>query len=132
MAAKKPEILKLVDWAENLGYQVFFDKDGGNNICFETNTIEISSKVKMEERIFILSHECGHILTRKKRGMPHPKSSSGNKKKINRLWEEMLAWIEARSLMIELGVNFNEKKFSLYSARCLSNYLYAFGTEDEI
>jgi hypothetical protein len=132
MAKSKPELLRLVSWAENLGYEVVFDKDGGNNICFETKTIEISSKVKVEERIYILSHECGHILTSRKRALPHPKAASSDDKKMNRLWEEMISWIKARSILIELEINFDEKKFSAYSARCLANYLYAFGTQEEI
>lgn len=132
MATKKPELLKLVDWAESLGYEVFFDKAGGNNICFETKTIEISSKVKVEERIYILSHECGHILTNKKRGLPYTKASSDDKKKINRLWEEMFSWVEARKILTDLQINFNEKRFSAYAAKCLANYLYAFATEKEI
>lgn len=132
MAIKKSELLKLVDWAEALGYEVFFDKAGGNNICFKTKTIEISSKVKMEERIYILSHECGHILTNKKRGLPYVKVSSDDKKKINRLWEEMFSWIEARGILTDLQIDFNEKRFSVYAAKCLANYLYAFATEDEI
>ena len=132
MASKKPELFKLVDWAENLGYQVFFDKDGENNICFETKTIEISSKVKIEERIYILSHECGHILTNKKRSAPHPKASSVEKLKINRLWEEMISWVEARKLLVDLNIAFDDKKLSLYAGRCLANYLYAFATQDDI
>jgi hypothetical protein len=132
MATKKPELLKLVDWAESLGYEVFFDKAGGNNICFETKTIEISSKVKVEERIYILSHECGHILTNKKRGLPYTKASSDDKKKINRLWEEMFSWVEARKILTDLQISFNEKRFSAYAAKCLANYLYAFATEKEI
>lgn len=129
---KRPELLKLVSWAEALGYEVFFDKNGGNNICFETKTIEISSKVKMEERIYILSHECGHILTSKKRGLPHVKASSDDKRKINRLWEEMISWVEARKILTDLKINFDEKRLSAYAAKCLANYLYAFATEEEI
>ena len=132
MAKSRPELLRLVSWAENLGYEVVFSKDGGNNICFETKTIEISSQVKVEERIYILSHECGHILTNRKRSLPHPKATSNDNKKTNRLWEEMISWIKARSILIELEINFDEKKFSAYSARCLANYLYAFGTQEEI
>lgn len=132
MAKGKPELLKLVNWAESLGYEVVFDKNGGNNICFKTKTIEISSKTKVEERIYILSHECGHILTNRERSLPHPKATSSDNKKTNRLWEEMISWVNARSILTELEINFDEKKFSSYSAKCLANYIRAFGTQDEI
>jgi uncharacterized small protein (DUF1192 family) len=132
MASKKPELLKLVDWAENLGYQVFFDKDGENNICFETKTIEICSSHKLEERIFILAHECGHIAAKRNKTKQNIGKSSTERAKTIRLWEEMVAWIEARKILCELEIVFNEKRFSAYSSKCLANYLHAFATQDDI
>jgi hypothetical protein len=129
---KKSDLNKLIDWAENLGYEVFLDKSGGNDICFKTKTIEICSSKKMEERIFILCHECGHIRTESLRGSPHPKGSLKERVKVNRLWNEMISWIEGRRILIELDIPFNEKRLFSYASKCLARYLEAFETQDEL
>lgn len=129
---KKSDLNKLIDWAENLGYEVFLDKAGGNDICFKTKTIEVCSSKKMEERIFILCHECGHIKAEKLRGIPHPKGTEQELLKTNRLWNEMISWIEGRRILIELEIPFNEKKLFSYTSKCLARYLEAFETQDEL
>ncbi len=131
MAARKQDIKKLVDWAETYNYQVIFDKTGTDDICFETKTIEICSTKSSKEKILILAHECGHIMNTN-RMFPYPKNSVGERKKTNRLWDEMSAWIEARKLLISLDIVFDEKKLSSHAAKCLANYLLAFSTQDEI
>jgi hypothetical protein len=133
MSTKKQDLKKLISWAENLGYDVIFSKDGGNNICLETNTIEISSSNSLEERIFILSHECGHIIDaniilRK----PNIKKDDTEREKKIRLWEEMNAWVEARKLMLKLDIVFDEKKLSKYTSICLEKYISAFIKQQEL
>lgn len=131
MSRRNQHLQKLIDWAEAYNYQVFFDKNGGNNICLETKTIEISSDKNISEKIFILAHECGHIMNIN-RISPYSKNSIGEKKKINRLWDEVLAWVGARKLMAELNIPFNSKKLASYASKCLERYISAFSTQEEI
>lgn len=131
MARRNQHLQKLIDWAETYNYQVFFEKNAGGDICLETKTIEICSLKTTNEKIFILAHECGHIINTN-RNFPYPKNSTDDRKKTNRLWDEMLAWIEARKLLIGLGIPFNNKRLSSYSARCLERYILAFSEQEEI
>ena len=132
MTTKKQNLLKLVSWAESLGYEVIFCKDGGNNICFETNSIEICSSKKIDERIFILAHECGHIADKNSRIKLNIPNSDLDKKKKIRLWEEMNAWVEARKILIKLNIDVDESKFANYSSQCLTKYIIAFTGQEEI
>lgn len=132
MAAKKSDLIKLINWAESQGYQVFIEEVSGNNICFQTKTIEISSLKRIDEKIIILAHECGHILCEKSRGNPHPKGNSEEKEKINRLWNEMMSWSEGMKLLIKLEVSFNEKKMRKMISSSLEKYISAFSKEEEL
>jgi len=114
----KEHLENLVCWAESKGFSVFFEKDGGNDICFESKSIEIKSTKSLEEKIYILSHECGHILANKKKKYNHPKSE-----KIERIAEEISAWEKGEKILIKLNVpydlnSFEEQKYTSLDKYC--------------
>lgn len=132
MSKSTSDLKRLIEWADGLGYEVLFEKNGGNNICFQTKTIEIDSSKKIKEKILILAHECGHIKSSSLRSAPHLKSNDKTKKKINRLWDEMMAWLEGKKILDDLKINYDKKTLATYAAKCLSNYINAFSESEEL
>lgn len=108
----------LVCWAESKGFSVFFEKDGGNDICFESKSIEIKSTNPLEQKIYILSHECGHILAKKKSF----DDNNQKKAKVERIIEEIEAWKRGEKLMKKLSIPFDLNKFEESKYDSLDKY----------
>ena len=113
----KQHLESLVCWAESKGFSVFFEKDGGNDICFESKSIEIRSTKSLEEKIYILSHECGHTLVKKKKNSIHPKSE-----KVERIAEEISAWEKGEKLLVRLSIPYDQSKFQDMKYTSLDKY----------
>ena len=55
------KLAKLELLANKLGYRVVPSNE--NQCSFETKTIEINTRQRIEKRIFVLAHELGHVKT---------------------------------------------------------------------
>jgi Zn-dependent peptidase ImmA (M78 family) len=108
----------LVVWAYSKGFAVIFDKKGGDNICFSSKTIEIMESRSLEEKLYILSHECGHILAKKK--ITH--FVNEKQRMVERIIEEIEAWNRAEKLLERLKVPFDLEKFQQMKYDALDKY----------
>lgn len=108
----------LVVWAYSKGFTVIFDKKGGDNICFFSKTIEIMESRVIEEKLYILSHECGHILAKKK----STNFINEKHKLVERISEEIEAWNRAEKLLRRLNIPFDLDKFQEMKYNALDKY----------
>lgn len=108
----------LVVWAYSKGFAVIFDKKGGDNICFLSKTIEIMEKRTLEEKLYILSHECGHILAKKKNN----NHITEKQKMVERIVEEIEAWNRAQKLLERLKIPYDLNKFQEMKYDALDKY----------
>ena len=51
----------LIVWAEGRGYYIHFEEGGDNCICPDSKIIEINSSSPLEDQVYCLLHECGHV-----------------------------------------------------------------------
>ena len=49
-------------WLCEKGYEVLLETDGEDAVYFDCSQIVINSRNHIEKRLYILLHECGHIL----------------------------------------------------------------------
>ena len=108
----------LVVWAYSKGFAVIFDKKGGDNICFSSKTIEIMELRSLEEKLYILSHECGHILAKKKIN----NFVNEKQKMVERIIEEIEAWNRAEKLLQRLKIPFDLERFQQMKYDALDKY----------
>lgn len=130
---------KIIKWLEKKGWSLLFTEvppDEKGVLCYDTKKIEISKALSKEEQIFILLHECGHILLRQKEHVyenmfPIQSTISPNKSykkrsrkyKIEILQEEILAWNRGKKLAKRLGIKINNKKWERIKSDCLFTYI---------
>ena len=112
---------------------MLFRSPGGlyNN---EEKTIYINSRQSIEKQLYILLHECGHLLIddrsettehRFKNGY-YANDASVKRRFIHRctiLEEEFEAWHRGRKLAIKLGIKVNDDSFSDLKAKFLKSYM---------
>ena len=49
-------------WAKDRGYHGEFVKNGDDSLCYINKIIEINSSSSLENQVYRLLHECGHVL----------------------------------------------------------------------
>lgn len=120
----KSDLDSLVVWADERGYVVSFEFRGSNDICFESKSIEINKSLPLEDQVFILSHECGHILAKKKKFLP---TESDNLLQFNifRLREEYEAWDSAATILKNLEISFDKDRFQIFMSKSIKKYINA-------
>ena len=123
------DINKLIHWADDRGYQVLIDSDGDDTICYESKTIYIKSSRREEIQLYILLHECGHLLV-DKNGSTHKfelvKDSYSDKAQITKTYnviEEIEAWKRGRMLADRLDIRIDEGKWQKEVSRAITKYM---------
>ena len=119
---------RIVIWAEERGYSVFFDRDGDDTVDCESKIVSIKSTNKLETQLYVLLHECGHILVRAN-GSPFQfrevDDEYSRKSKISKvfvLMEEVEAWKRGYLLGKRLGIEINDHRWNRAVARAIWNY----------
>lgn len=108
-----------------------FESSGSNDICFESKSIEINKDLPLEDQIFILSHECGHILAAKKKFLPN-KSDNFLQNNIFRLREEYEAWESGLNVLKNLEIPFDKNKFQAFMSKSIKKYINAISKNKKI
>lgn len=128
-------IAALVVWLDTKGYYVDFDKNGDDSVDTEGKIVSINSTRTRETQLYILLHECGHVLISNNDSIVGYKrvqekySEKTNIHKVFTIMEEVEAWKRGRMLALRLGINIEEKKWDLDSSRALNQYIkWAAGT----
>jgi len=125
----------LIDWCESKKINVEFTnrKCGGGYVGAE-KTIYVNSTQTAEKQLFVLIHECGHLLIdnnaettelRFRHGYLTPDPNM-RRKFIHRctvVEEEFEAWHRGRKLASKLGIEINDERFSATKAYMLKSYM---------
>jgi len=125
----------LVEWCASKKIEVLFtNRKYGGGYVEENKIIYINSKQSLEKQLFILLHECGHLLIdnnadnaefRFKYG--YPTSDPNIKRKFvyrcTVIEEEFEAWHRGRKLATKLGIEIDDEKFSIIKAYMLKSYM---------
>ena len=134
--SKNEEFYKIVEnWAYNRGFKVVEEQNGTNSVYINSFLITINASQGLENRLFSLLHECGHILLcqnekRYKEAFPGVWNGIQDKRKsrsrffrVSVVEEEMMAWNEGLKLAKDLNIDINEDKWNKHKTDCLYTYL---------
>ena len=124
----------IESWGYSKGDEVLLETDGADGVYFTCNQIVLNSRNHIEKRLYILLHECGHILINNNSSdrvfslsldteaiMGGKKVS--RKRRVAKLAEEMEAWKRGENLASRLGIKINEKKFDKIRADSIMSYV---------
>lgn len=126
----------VISWAARRGITVAFSslREAGV-FSSEEKTIFINSTQRYENQLFILLHECGHILVGSEKSGAHHRFKLGypatydpglKDKFIHRcaiLEEEFEAWHRGRRLAKKLEIEINDERWSTLKASMLKSYI---------
>lgn len=125
----------VIDWCNFRRIGVYFTNRRSAGVYqSEEKIIYINSRQSLEKQLFVLLHECGHLLiddrsesteNRFRHGY-YAEDKSIRRKFIHRctvLEEEFEAWHRGRKLANKLGIDINEERFSELKAGMLKSYM---------
>jgi hypothetical protein len=123
----------LSDWAEERGYMVQFQNQLPDQICFDDKTIYIHTRQGIENQMYSLLHECGHLLVSiSKKGFERvypmyayaatKRQEGTNKYKVSVVAEEFEAWKRGLKLANRLNIPINKKKYDLAMTDAIMSY----------
>lgn len=121
---------------------VSFDKDGADEYWFNQDNFEedkgvisINSSRSVEQQLYVLLHEAGHVILRSdpsKFEKRFPNSNRGTiHGRIEILREEVLAWEAATTVAERLGIKVEEEKWKENYRDALERYARWISTGDE-
>jgi len=119
----------LVCWLDAKDYYVEFDKKGDDSVSLEDKIVSINTTRSLETQLYILLHECGHILihnnedTVKYRDVQENFKERSNIHKVFVVMEEAEAWKRGKRLGKRLGIEINEEKWNKDLSRALNKYI---------
>lgn len=125
---------EVVSWCAVRRISVNFSKGLAGVYNGEDRTIHINSRQSVEKQLYVLLHECGHLLIddksestefRFKNGYHTPHKDVKRKfiYKCTILEEEFEAWHRGRKLATKLGININDDVFSEIKASFIKSYM---------
>jgi hypothetical protein len=126
---------ELVAWCNLKRITVdFTNRKCGGAYVGKTRTIYINSTQSPEKQLFVLLHECGHLLIDNKTETTELRFRHGyptddpdvKRKFIHRctvVEEEFEAWHRGRKLAMKLGIQIDDERFSDLKASMLKSYM---------
>ncbi len=122
----------LCQWANKRGHRVEFQTKE-DSLCYEDKVIYINTRQRVENQLYSLLHECGHLLVyigqqgfQEEYPMYAFKATKRQEKtkkyKISVIGEEYEAWRRGRKLAKRLNIEVDKNKFDLVMTRNLMTY----------
>lgn len=117
---------KLENFASTMGYRVV-DSDC-DSWHYQSGTICNNSRRAPENRVIYLAHECGHAKLFESSKTEYFDifpgfSQSGKNQRVSEIEQEVLAWDRGLTIMRNLKILVNLKKFARIKTMCLQEYL---------
>ena len=121
-------------WLLEKDYEVLLETDGLDAVYFDCNQVILNSRNHIEKRLYILLHECGHILinnnsldrtfslSQKTEAIMGGRKVS-RERRVAKLTEEIEAWKRGESLARRLGIEIDERKFDKVRADAIMSYI---------
>ncbi len=125
----KDHLNTLVLWTRGKGYHIEFVKKGEDSVCRETRLVEINSSNTIENQVYYLLHECGHILIFKHGShfdYEHIEDNYEDRTsmaKVHRVIEETEAWRRGKALARRLNLPIDDIKWRRAMTRSLKRYM---------
>jgi len=119
----------LVGWLDAKDYYVEFDKKCDDSVSLEDKIVSINTTRSTETQLYILLHECGHVLIHnndeivKYRDVQESFKEKSNIHKVFTVMEEAEAWKRGRRLARRLGIEIDEEKWNKDLSRALNKYI---------
>jgi hypothetical protein len=119
----------LVGWLDEKDYYVEFDKKGDDSVALADKIVSINTTRSTETQLYILLHECGHVLIHNNDntvGYREVQESFKERSNIHRVFsvmEEAEAWKRGKRLARKLGIEINEEKWNKDLSRALNKYI---------
>ena len=131
------DIDKLVDWAQRQGYDVYMENTVNDVVNSTSKEIEISTRQNLENQLYSLAHECGHVLLYNSKSYEHEfphcykylkrgrsrHMERRKRYKVELIREETEAWRRGSSLLRRLNCFIDEEKISKLAAECVFSYM---------
>ena len=119
----------LVGWLDAKDYHVEFDRKGDDSVALADRIVSINTTRSTETQLYILLHECGHVLIHNNDHIIGYREVQENFKersdihKVFQVMEEAEAWKRGRFLARRLGIEINEEKWNKDLSRALNKYI---------
>jgi len=119
----------LVGWLDAKDYYVEFDKKGDDSVSLEEKIVSINTTRSTETQLYVLLHECGHVLIHnnedivKYRTVQESFKERSDIHKVFTVMEEAEAWKRGKRLARRLGIEINEEKWNRDLSRALNKYI---------
>mgnify|MGYP001287078937 FL=1 len=126
-------------WLEKKGWELDIDYCNKDEMFSDAKQVFISSRQGVENQLYSLLHECGHILIQQNKPSyekNYPVASKAAKSprnfkqiektkkyKLDLITEEIDAWKRGKSLAERLGIHLNERKYNELAASCVHSYM---------
>jgi len=127
--ASQSDLDSLEYWANQRGYYIDFAHDGDDSVDRVSKIISINTTRSLETQVYILLHECGHILVYnndKVMGFRKIADRYEERTKISKVFtvmEEVEAWKRGKTLAKRLCISINEDKWNRDVARAIKKYM---------
>lgn len=123
----------LCEWVEKRGHQVEFQNQLPDQLSYDDKTIYIHTRQGVENQVYSLLHECGHLLVHLsnegfKRDYPMyayaatKRQESTTKYKVSVVAEEFEAWKRGRKLAERLNIPIDKKKYDIAMTDAIMSY----------
>ena len=122
-------IYTLICWAQKYNFDVVIIRGGDDSIDEAARVIEINSSNSIETQLYVLLHECGHLLIYNNDdalGTRDVVSKFSERTKMHRVFrvvEEVDAWKRGKLLAKRLGIIVNDEKWNRVMVRALKKYM---------
>ena len=124
----------LTEWARKRGYDVEFQKDLPDQLSFDDKTIYIHTRQGIENQVYSLLHQCGHLLVSiSQKGFEKDwpmyayaatkRQEKTDKYKVSIVAEEYEAWKRGRKLADRLNIPVNKEKYDKAMTLAIMSYL---------
>ena len=120
----------LVYWLQKRGYFVDFDRNGDDSVDREEKIVSINSTRSLETQVYVILHECGHVLVAKSdnivNGAEEVLCKYSERSKIFKIFtviEEVEAWKRGLRLANKLDIPIDKNKWNKDVARAINKYM---------
>lgn len=123
----------LTTWCTKRGIIVEFKKAANGAFFPDEKRIEINARLKPENQVYCLLHECGHVLighknTNERFGMGYPSSNVPRiarrlTHKCDVIDEELEAWYRGFKLSRRLKFNVDKQRFDAFKSKMIISYM---------
>ena len=123
-------ISQVVVWLEERGYYVEFDNAGDDSVDRIAKVVSINTTRSEETQLYIILHECGHILVAESdiivNGIDEVLEKYSYSSKIYKTFtviEEVEAWKRGLALARRLKIPINKEKWNRDVSRAIYKYM---------